>query len=121
MDNVTHTLTGLALAQAGLGRRSPGATLALVLASNLPDADLLFGISGPATYLEHHRDVSHSLVAIPLLALGLAGAVRLFNRKARTLPLFLVSLAAIAVHVFMDLWTSYGTRVLAPFDRTFYT
>src|SRR5262249_48106409 len=26
----------------------------------------------------------------------------------------------VAGHVFMDLWTSYGTRVLSPFDHTWY-
>ena len=121
MDNLTHTLTGLVLARAGLGRLSPGATLAVVLASNLPDADLLFSLKGSAAYLEHHRDVSHSLIAAPLLAATLAGALRFFRKDARILPIFLASLIAVAVHVFMDLWTSYGTRVLAPFDRTFYT
>jgi inner membrane protein len=121
VDNLTHTLTGLVVARAGLGRLSPGATLAAVLASNVPDLDLLFGLEGTAAYLQHHRDLSHSILGAPVLALGIAGAVRLFRKDARTLPLFLVSLLAVAIHVFMDLWTSYGTRVLAPFDRTFYT
>ena len=40
MDNFTHTLTGPALARAGIAGSTPGATLALVLASNVPDADL---------------------------------------------------------------------------------
>ncbi|HET7292151.1 MAG TPA: metal-dependent hydrolase [Vicinamibacteria bacterium] len=121
MDNITHTLTGVLLGRMGLEGRSPGAMLSLVIASNLPDADLLFSLQGPETYLAHHRDVSHSVVGAPLLAMGLAGAVSRFKKDARALPLFFVSLAAIACHVSMDLWTSYGTRVLAPFDRTFYT
>jgi inner membrane protein len=121
MDNLTHTLTGLAVARAGLEKRTPGATLALVLASNIPDADLLFGLQGSASYLQHHRDLSHSVVGAPLLALALAVVLRLALRKARFLPLLAATLAGVAVHVFMDLWTSYGTRVLAPFDRTFYT
>ncbi len=121
MDNLTHTLTGLALAQAGLGRRTPGATLALVLASNLPDLDIVTSLQGTATYLEHHRDLSHSIVGAPLLALGLAGAIRYFKKGSRFAPLALVSLVGVVVHVFMDLWTSYGTRVLSPFDRAFYT
>jgi inner membrane protein len=121
MDNVTHTLAGLALARAGLAHTTPGATAALVLASNLPDADLLFGLQGATSYLQHHRDLSHSLVGVPLLALALAGALRLAYRKSRFLPLLAAALTGVACHVFMDLWTSYGTRVLAPFDRTFYT
>ncbi|MGE0453810.1 MAG: metal-dependent hydrolase [Vicinamibacteria bacterium] len=121
MDNLTHSLTGLALARAGLGRFSKGATLALVLASNLPDVDLVTAASGSAVYLEHHRGVSHSIVGAPLMALGLALGLRLFVRGSRLLPLLGCSLAGVAGHVFMDLWTSYGTRVLSPFDRRWLT
>lgn len=121
MDNLTHTLTGVVLARAGLGRSTPGATLALVLASNLPDIDIVFGLQSTAAYLEHHRDVSHSVFGAPLLALALAGVLRLTLRRARFVPLLLCSLVGVSMHVFMDLWTSYGTRVLAPLDRTFYT
>lgn len=121
MDNLTHTLTALVLSRAGFEKSTPGATLALVLASNLPDLDLLFALQGSATYLQHHRDVSHSVVGAPLLALALAAGLRLAYRKSRFLPLLIASLTGVAVHVIMDLWTSYGTRVLAPFDRTFYT
>ncbi len=121
MDNLTHSLTGFALARAGLGRFSKGATLALVIASNLPDVDLVTAASGSAVYLEHHRGVSHSIVGAPLMALGLALLLRLFVRGSRLLPLLACSLAGVAGHVFMDLWTSYGTRVLSPFDRRWLT
>ncbi len=121
MDNLTHTLTGFVIARAGLGRSTPGATLALVLASNLPDIDIVFGLQSTATYLEHHRDISHSVFGAPLLALALAVVLRLTYRHARLIPLLLCSLLGVSGHVFMDLWTSYGTRVLAPLDRTFYT
>jgi inner membrane protein len=121
LDNLTHSLTGLALARAGLGRFSKGATLALVIASNLPDVDLVTAASGSAAYLEHHRGVSHSIAGAPLMALGLALLLRLLVRGSRLLPLVACSLAGIAGHVFMDLWTSYGTRVLSPFDRRWLT
>lgn len=120
MDNLTHTLTGLTLAQAGLARSSRGATLALALASNLPDLDIVAGLWDAATYLEHHRDLSHSVIGAPLFALALAGVLRATLRGSRFLALLGCSLLGVAVHVFMDLWTSYGTRVLAPFDRTWY-
>ena len=121
MDNVTHSLTGLVLAQAGLGRTSRGATAAAIIASNIPDIDILFGLSGTASYLQHHRDVSHSIVGAPLLAVALALGLRATVRGSRFLGLLAAAVAGVAGHVFMDLWTSYGTRVLAPFDRTFYT
>jgi inner membrane protein len=41
-------------------------------------------------------------------------------RRSRFPALLACSLLGVAVHVLMDLWTSYGTRVLAPFDRTWY-
>lgn len=121
MDNVTHTLTGVALAQSGLGRTSRGALAAMVVASNLPDIDCLFGLAGTASYLQHHRDLSHSVVGAPLLALALALVLRLALRGSRFLGLFASALVGVACHVFMDLWTSYGTRVFSPLDRTFYT
>lgn len=121
MDNFTHTLSGLALSRAGLGRASKGAAAALLIASNLPDIDLVSALQGSAAYLEHHRGVSHSVLGAPLLALGLAVAIRLLVRGSRLLPLLACALAGVAGHVFMDLWTSYGTRVLSPFDRRWLT
>jgi len=120
VDNVAHTLAGLALARAGFERRTAGATTALVIASNLPDADIVFGAFGPAAYLDHHRGLSHSLFVAPFLALALAAVLRLFFREARWLWLWLASVTGIAGHIFMDLWTSYGTRALLPFDHTWY-
>jgi inner membrane protein len=120
MDNVTHTLAGLALARAGVGRDARGTTWALVLGSNLPDADVVTGLFGSATFLEHHRGITHSIVGAPLLALGLALALRATLKGSRLRPLLLCALVGVGGHVFMDLWTNYGTRVLSPFDGTWY-
>jgi inner membrane protein len=121
VDNLSHTLAGLALARAGVGRGAPGTTAALVIASNLPDADIVTSLFGTASYLEHHRGLSHSVVGAPLLALGLALALSATVRESRFVTLLLCSLAGVGGHVFMDLWTSYGTRVFAPFDGSWYT
>lgn len=120
MDNVTHSLAGLALSRAGLGRASRGATAALVIASNLPDVDIAFRAFGTAAFLDHHRGISHSLLAAPLLAIGLALVLRASLRGSRLLPLFLCSLVGVIGHIFIDLCTNYGTRALSPFDRTWY-
>lgn len=121
MDNLTHTLTGLALSRAGLSRASRGATLALALASNLPDIDLLASVQGSAAYLEHHRGFTHGVLGAPLLAIALAMVLRILLNRSRLLPLVLCSLVGVAGHVLMDVWTSYGTRVLSPFDRRWLT
>ncbi|MBI3932454.1 MAG: metal-dependent hydrolase [Acidobacteria bacterium] len=121
MDNLTHTLTGLALARSGLSGATRGATAALVLASNLPDVDVVTWLAGTTVYLQHHRDLTHSVVGAPLLALALATLLRLTVRGSRFLALLACGLVGVGGHAFMDLWTSYGTRVLSPFDRTWYT
>src|SRR5918997_4833804 len=68
MENLTHTLVGLAAARAGLERVSPHATAVCVVAANLPDADIVTLAGGQWTYLQHHRGVTHSVVGT--LALG---------------------------------------------------
>ena len=92
-----------------------------MLASNLPDLDLVTALGGSTNYLEHHRGFSHSLLGMPLFALALALLLRATLRGSRLPALLLCSIVGIAGHVFMDLWTSYGTRVLSPFDGRWLT
>lgn len=122
MDNLTHTLTGVALARLGIAKRVEGATLTLALANNLPDIDLVSGLWGRVSYLEHHRAISHAFPASPFLAAGLALVLsRWPGSKRRFAPTFLLAWLGTALHIFWDLWTSYGTRVLLPFDPTWYS
>lgn len=102
------------LARAGLARSSRGATLALVLASNLPDLDLLAALGGSTHYLEHHRGFSHSIAGAPLFALALALVLRVSLRGSRLLPLFWCSAIGIAGHVFMDLWRATARACSLP-------
>lgn len=79
MDNLTHSLVAVALSRVFFKGRAPFATTALVIAANLPDLDIVFGWNG-ASYLTHHRGVSHSLLAwavwTVLVAIGLRWAAR---------------------------------------------
>ncbi len=118
MDNLTHTLTGVALARMGLDKRVSGATRTLALASNLPDLDFASALGGTASYLDHHRGITHAFPASPLLAAGLA--LMLSRGSRRFVPTFLLAWLAVLVHIVSDLWTSYGTRALLPFDATWY-
>ena len=120
MDNVTHTLSGLALARAGLERLGPGSTITLVLAANAPDLDIVAGFRGSLAYLEYHRGFTHGVLGAVLLALGIALAVRFFVKDARLGALCLAGVAGTSLHIVMDLWTTYGTRALLPFDAHWY-
>ena len=131
MDNLTHSLVGLAAARAGLERVSPYATPLCLVAANLPDADVVTLAFGPWTYLHQHRGLSHSVVGV--LALGVAlplvfwAGERLWSRLRRRPPrarlggLVVASLVVSATHPLLDWTNSYGLRPLLPWDsRWFY-
>lgn len=115
MDNLTHTLTGLLVARAGVGRWMPGATAVLLVASNLPDADIVSGwMGGTAGYLDYHRHLTHALVVAPVM--GLLAAIAFSWRAGwRLWPAWAVGTLGVLVHIFLDLWNNYGVRLWLPF------
>lgn len=130
MDNLTHSLFGLTLARTPLGRAGRGTTAALLLASNVPDADIVVTLGGAAKYLEFHRGPTHGPLGIAGLAVVVAGlvwgGVRRWRKPdagpdASFTHLWLISMLGILGHVLMDLPTSYGTRPLSPFTWTWFT
>jgi len=127
VENICHTLVGLVLARSGLGRLAPHATTTLVVASNLPDIDIISGLWGDLSYMEHHRGITHSLAAMPIEAAALAavmwGAPRLRSRgdgmrvHSSFLRLFAVALVGLVGHLVLDWTNSYGVRPLLPLDE----
>ncbi len=139
MDNITHTLTGLALSQAGLNRKTRFATLALVVGVNLPDLDLLWSSGGGgANYLKYHRGITHSLLGVTVLGAALAGLLYYLGRqfpkskaeaieapKVNAPPLdvrWLLGICWIATgsHLLMDFTNAYGVRLFLPFSDRWY-
>ena len=68
MEPITHFLTGACIGRAGLNRKTAYATLAAVLAAEAADIDILWGIAGPVEELKHHRGITHTLIAAPVVA-----------------------------------------------------
>lgn len=92
-------------------------TVVGALAGAAPDLDFVMTLFGSVAYLEHHRGVTHSLIAMPLWAWLLAvGFSVLGGRRFGWRAYYGVSLLAIAIHILGDLITSYGTQILAPFS-----
>lgn len=133
MDNLTHTLFGLTLARTPLGRAGRGVTTALILASNAPDVDVVMTARGNASYLQWHRGPSHGLLGVIVLGLAVAVLVRagqrVVDRRGRRpdddaeAPLGMLiaaSLVGVMCHILMDFPTSYGTRLLSPFNWHWY-
>jgi inner membrane protein len=64
MENITHSLFGAALYYAG-GKRFAPRTLPLwIIGANLPDIDVVTQFVSRLTYLEHHRGLTHTALAI---------------------------------------------------------
>jgi inner membrane protein len=121
MDNITHTLTGLAMSRAGLNRYYKHATALLIVAANAPDVDVVTLARGPFQYFRYHRAITHSLVAAPVLALVVALLFCAIDRSWRNLMAgFVLALAGVASHLLLDWTNAYGVRFLLPFSGNWY-
>jgi inner membrane protein len=123
MDNLCHTLTGAAIGEAGLRRRTRLASPTLMIASNLPDLDVLVFATSilPVSF---RRGWTHGVLAQALLPVALAAVMLLVARlrpaKAGAPPvdaryLLLFSYVGVLLHVGMDWLNNYGVRLLMPF------
>ncbi|HEY4158004.1 MAG TPA: metal-dependent hydrolase [Polyangiaceae bacterium] len=135
MDNITHSLAGIWLAEAALpaaGRSGEGRTSSLrsalyfaaILGNNLPDADGLYAgrlAARPLGYLLHHRGHSHTVaLALPLALLTFAltlGFLRLRRQQLErrdVARLALVALLGPLLHISFDFANNYGVHPFWP-------
>ncbi len=128
MDNLCHTLAGAALAEAGLGRKTPLATATLLIGANIPDVDgILYWLNRPIEALGFRRGWTHGVLAMAVWPFVLAGLMLAWDRwvrrrrhpeRAPADPRALAWLGLIAVltHPLLDLCNTYGVRLLMPFS-----
>jgi len=145
MDNITHALAGALIAAGSIAMHDPralrrgrpafsggartAATIAGVVAAELPDADLLYAGAnmgmGKLGYLLHHRGHTHS-VLFALLAGALVWGVTLAFRRELREPgargtLLAIALAGTLSHLALDFTNSYGIHPFWPVvNRWFY-
>jgi inner membrane protein len=145
VDNLCHTLVGAACGEAGLKRTTRLGTATLLIASNLPDLDVLvFATDMPS--VAFRRGWTHGVLAQALLPLAFAGVMYALgcsriagaprhlmpapagrgsggaaHRRADFGALLLLSYIGVLSHVALDLLNNYGVRLLMPFSgRWFY-
>src|SRR5579863_3927043 len=83
MEPVTHFLTGACIGRAGFNRKTAYATIAAVLAAEAADLDILWGFAGQVEELKHHRGITHTFWAAPVVAGAVVGAIWIFDRLIR--------------------------------------
>ena len=131
MDNITHSLVGVALADLSIGRTSKAQRSLFVgagiIAANLPDIDLAYAAITPSPlgYLLHHRGHTHTVLGLAGLAVALLLAYWFFPavRKMRfsgRLRFWLLIAIALASHLALDALNSYGVHPFYPVDNTWY-
>ena len=79
MDNLTHSLVGAVLAQAGLKKKTGLAMPTMIIAANLPDIDAACAVYGIES-LAMRRGITHGPIALLLLPLLLWGLMIAFDR-----------------------------------------
>jgi inner membrane protein len=140
MDNVTHALAGLLLADLTVhqlarrtrapvdrGVRRTAAVLGVV-AAEFPDLDILY--SGPVLgmgklgYLLHHRGHTHTVLVALVCAVLLWGLTLALSRAVRDGPargaMLALALAGTLSHVLLDFTNSYGVHPFWPLDNAWY-
>ena len=125
MDPVAHTLVGACLAETGLKRTAPLATVTLIVGANLPDIDAVTYLISGDTALLVRRGWTHGVLAVALLPLVLVAGLHLADRwwhrrsdrpRIRCGPLVALAYVAVLSHPAMDWLNTYGVRLLMPFD-----
>ena len=133
MDNLTHSLAGWTLGQAGLKTKTRKGLAALILAANMPDIDVFFG-NAPWDPLAIHRGFTHGLVGgvlvMPPVLAGLLWLLDVWQRRRgrefkSRLPMhfgWLVALSYIGAitHPFLDLLTTYSVQLYSPLSSAWY-
>lgn len=134
MDNLTHSLVGAVLGQAGLKRTTGLAMPALIIGANLPDVDAacFFWLEG-TEHLAFRRGITHgppALVLLPLILAGLLWGWDRWQAQRGTRPearlpvrfgwLYAMAFIGCLSHPFFDWLNVYGIRLLEPFSSQWF-
>lgn len=121
MDFVTQITLGGAVGQATMHRELGNkAVLWGLLAGALPDLDIAaYPLLDTVTELTWHRSISHSILLTVVLTPILGWIIaRMHHYEVTVEKASLFSFLALGTHVLIDLFTTYGTQVFAPFTNT---
>lgn len=125
MDTATHVVMGIAIG--GLATLDPVVAsdpvlfntvmVGTILGSQAPDIDTVLKLKDNATYIRHHRGLTHSLPAVVIWGILIATIIFMFAPQVNFLHLWLWTFGAVIVHVLVDIFNAYGTQALRPFSN----
>ena len=125
MDTGTHIAMGIAIS--GLAMADPivashSATMGpvfagIVLGSLAPDLDTVLKLRNNAVYIRNHRGITHSIPAVLLWPIVISIMLSFFVPEANFIHLWAWTFLAVFIHVFVDIFNSYGTQALRPFSQ----
>ncbi|UBH08188.1 metal-dependent hydrolase [Macrococcus armenti] len=122
MDTATHVVMGVALA--GLSTIDPAVTsmypavvTTVMIGSQIPDIDTVLKLRNNAVYITHHRGITHSIPFTILWPILLTIIMMMVFHVDAPLHLWLWAQIAVFLHVFVDIFNSYGTQALRPLTK----
>ena len=125
MDSSTHIVMGVGLS--GLAAldpviiQNPVTTDALIfgtiIGSVIPDIDTVLKIKNNATYIRNHRGITHSIPATLIWPIFITLVLKIVFPQMNGFHVWLWTFLAVFLHVFVDIFNSYGTQALRPITK----
>lgn len=125
MDTGTHIAMGIAIG--GLATLDPAIAadnalfqsvmVGTIVGSVAPDLDTILKFKNNASYIKHHRGITHSIPAIFIWGILLSTLIYMIMPGASFSRVWLWTFIAVSLHVLVDLFNVYGTQALLPFSN----
>lgn len=125
MDTGTHIVMGIAIG--GLATLDPvvandptlfqAVLVGTVIGSHAPDFDTILKLRNNATYIRHHRGLTHSIPAIIIWGILIASIIYFFVPQVNFMHLWSWIFLAVIIHVLVDIFNAYGTQAIRPFSN----
>ena len=119
MDTATHIamgvgLTAIATQDPAMAGSFAATATTLIAGSLIPDSDTVLKLKDNATYIANHRGITHSIPFTILWPILLSLLVFVFFKNIDVTHVWMWAQLAVFLHVFVDIFNSYGTQALRP-------
>ncbi|MCU5746237.1 metal-dependent hydrolase [Staphylococcus sp. SQ8-PEA] len=119
MDTATHiamgvSLTAIATQDPSMSESFAATATTLIVGSLIPDSDTVMKLKDNATYIANHRGITHSIPFTILWPILIALFIFVIFKHVDVTHIWLWAQLAVFLHVFVDIFNSYGTQALRP-------